>query len=53
MPEGSGSPYVHDVLVNWLEGQRAAENAPTWSWTHFAALGLTTMMMLTPDFQLA
>ena len=53
LADGSGSPYVHDVLVNWLVAQRAAESAPTWSWRHFAALGLTTMMMLTPDFQLA
>jgi uncharacterized protein (DUF1800 family) len=47
------SPYVRGVLVNWLDGQRAAEFAPTWSWTHFAAIQLTTMMMLSPEVQLA
>ncbi len=50
---GRVSPYVHGVLENWLEGQRAAELAPTWAWDKYAAIELTTMMMLTPDFQLA
>lgn len=47
------SPYVTGVLVNWLDTQRAAEHAPTYSWTHWAAIDLTTMMMLSPDVQLA
>jgi hypothetical protein len=50
---GSVSPYVRGVLVNWLEGQRVTEYAPTYSWTHWASIQLTTMMMLTPDVQLA
>ncbi len=51
--DGSGSQYVHDVLVTWLDAQRVAEGPPTWAWRHYAPLSLTTMMMLTPDFQLA
>lgn len=47
------SPYVRGVLVNWLDGQWAAEAAPTYSWNHWAPIELTTMMMLTPDVQLA
>jgi uncharacterized protein (DUF1800 family) len=47
------SPYIRGVLVNWLDGQRAAEYAPTWSWRHFAAIQLSTMMMLSPEVQLA
>jgi uncharacterized protein (DUF1800 family) len=47
------SPYIRGVLVNWLDGQRAAEYAPTWSWRAYAAIHLSTMMMLTPEVQLA
>jgi uncharacterized protein (DUF1800 family) len=47
------SPYIRGVLVNWLEGQRAAEFAPTWSWRQWAAIQLSTMMMLSPEVQLA
>jgi uncharacterized protein (DUF1800 family) len=47
------SPYIRGVLVNWLDGQRAAEFAPTWSWQQWAKIELTTMMMLTPEVQLA
>jgi hypothetical protein len=47
------SPYIRGVLVNWLDGQRAAEFAPTWSWRAYAAIHLSTMMMLTPEVQLA
>jgi uncharacterized protein (DUF1800 family) len=47
------SPYIRGVLVNWLDGQRAAEFSPTWSWTQWAKIELTTMMMLTPEVQLA
>ena len=47
------SPLVNGVLVNWLNAQRATESAPTYSWNDWAAIDLTTMMMLTPDFQLA
>jgi uncharacterized protein (DUF1800 family) len=50
---GNVSPYVRDVLKNWLEGQWASEYAPIYSWNHWAPIELTTMMMLTPDFQLA
>ncbi len=50
---GSVSPYLRGVLVNWLDGQRAAEDPPTYSWRHWAPIELTTMMMLTPDVQLA
>ncbi len=50
---GAVSPYVRGVLVNWLEGQRVTEYAPTYSWTHWARIELLTMMMLTPDVQLA
>jgi uncharacterized protein (DUF1800 family) len=51
--DGTGSQYIHDVLVTWLDAQRVAEEPPTWAWRHYAPLSLTTMMMLTPDFQLA
>jgi uncharacterized protein (DUF1800 family) len=47
------SSYVRGVLVNWLSGQRAAEYAPTYSWRNWAPIQLTTMMMLTPEVQLA
>ena len=47
------SPLVNGVLVNWLKAQRAAEAAPTYAWRDWAGIDLTTMMMLTPDFQLA
>ena len=47
------SPYVRGVLVNWLSGQRASEYVHPWSWTHFAQIQLTTMMMITPEVQLA
>jgi uncharacterized protein (DUF1800 family) len=50
---GSVSPYVRGVLVNWLEAQRITEYAPTYSWNHWARIQLLTMMMLTPDVQLA
>jgi uncharacterized protein (DUF1800 family) len=50
---GTVSPYIRGVLLNWLAGQWASEYAPTYSWTHWAPIELTTMMMLTPDFQLA
>ncbi|MGZ4754972.1 MAG: DUF1800 domain-containing protein [Acidimicrobiia bacterium] len=50
---GSVSPYVRGVLTTWLDGQFASEYAPTYSWTHWAPIDLTTMMMLTPDVQLA
>jgi hypothetical protein len=44
---------VRGVLVNWLEGQRVTEYAPTYSWNHWARIQLLTMMMLTPDVHLA
>jgi hypothetical protein len=47
------SPYIRGVLVNWLNGQRAAEYSPTWSWRNWAAIQLATMMMLSPEVQLA
>jgi uncharacterized protein (DUF1800 family) len=47
------SPYVRGVLVNWLSGQRASEYVHPWSWTHWAQIQLTTMMMITPEVQLA
>ncbi len=50
---GTVSPYVRGVLMNWLDGQWSTEYAPTYSWPHWAPIELTTMMMLTPDFQLA
>ena len=50
---GNVSPYVRAVLMTWLEGQWASEYAPTYSWNHWAPIDLTTMMMLTPDVQLA
>ena len=50
---GAVSPYVRGVLVTWLEGQRITEYAPTYSWNHWARIQLLTMMMLTPDVQLA
>ena len=50
---GSISPYVRGVLMTWLDTQFASEYAPTYSWTHWAPIDLTTMMMLTPDVQLA
>ncbi len=49
----AASPYVRGVLVSWLSGQRATEYAPTYSWTHWANIELTTMMMLTPEVLLA
>jgi uncharacterized protein (DUF1800 family) len=49
----AASPYVRGVLVSWLSGQRAAEYAPTYSWTHWANIQLTTMMMMTPEVLLA
>jgi uncharacterized protein (DUF1800 family) len=50
---GHVSPYIRGVLVNWLSGQRASEYGPTWSWTHWAPIQLTTMMMISPEVQLA
>lgn len=50
---GNISPYVRGVLMTWLDAQFASEYAPTYSWTHWAPIDLTTMMMLTPDVQLA
>ncbi len=47
------SPWVRSVLVNWLNGQRATESAPTYSWRDWAAINLTTMTMLSPDVLLA
>lgn len=52
-PTTGASSYVRGVLVNWLSGQRASEYAPTYSWRHWAPIELTTMMMLTPEVQLA
>lgn len=48
-----GSPWVRSVLVNWLTSQRATEFAPTYSWRDWAAINLTTMTMLSPDFLLS
>ena len=48
-----GSPWVRSVLVNWLNGQRATEAAPTYQWRDWAAINLTTMTMLSPDVLLA
>jgi hypothetical protein len=44
---------VRGVLVSWLSGQRASEYAPTYSWREYAKVQLTTMMMITPEVQLA
>jgi len=49
----TGSPWVKSVLVNWLNGQRATEAAPTYQWRDWAAINLTTMTMLSPDVLLA
>src|SRR6478752_3061755 len=49
----TGSPWVKSVLVNWLNGQRATEAAPTYQWRDWAAINLTTMTMLSPDLPLA
>jgi uncharacterized protein (DUF1800 family) len=45
--------HTRAVLVNWLDGQRVAEQEPPWSWREFSPLNLGTMVMLTPDVQLA
>jgi uncharacterized protein (DUF1800 family) len=50
---GHISPYVRGVLETWLSAQRASEYAPTWSWREYAPIQLTTMMMITPEVQLA
>ncbi len=50
---GHVSLYVRGVLVNWLSGQRASELVAPWSWNHWAPIQLTTMMMITPEVQLA
>jgi hypothetical protein len=47
------SPWVHQVLVNWLTNQRATEAAPTYSWPDWEAINLMTMTMLSPDVLLA
>jgi hypothetical protein len=49
----AGSPQVRTVFVNWLDGQRATEGAPTYQWRDWAAINLTTMTMLAPDVLLA
>lgn len=51
--DGHVSPYVRGVLINWLSGQRASERVPPGSWDHYAPVQLTTMMMISPEVQLA
>lgn len=44
---------VRQVLITWLQTQRATEFAPTYTWNLWAPINLTTMMMLCPDIVLA
>ena len=45
--------HVRNVLVNWLDAQRTAEQESPWSWREYSPLNLGTMVMLSPDVQLA
>jgi hypothetical protein len=49
----ANSPWIRSVFVSWLTTQRATEYAPTYQWRDWAAINLTTMTMLSPDFLLA
>ncbi len=47
------SAATRSKLEAWLTTERALEHAPTYSWTDYGWINLTTLTMLTPDFQLA
>jgi hypothetical protein len=45
------SAATRTLLENWLTTQRATN--PSSEWTHYQAINLGVLTMLSPDFQLA
>lgn len=49
----SASTALRTDMTNWLTAQRAAEGKPEYAWKNYEHLGLVSLIMLSPDFQLA
>jgi len=47
------SPPSRDRIRAWLTAQRAASEAPTWEWVEWQNINLFTLMLLSPEFNLA